>query len=224
MTSLAGLDIAVLCGGMGSRIAPVLGDIPKALAPVAQSAAGPVLYLDWLFAKLKRHGATRVILLAGVHAEQIAAHLARHTPIMPVHIHIEARQEGTANAVRKARHLLRSDPVMIVNGDTLTNAHLGTFLKIHRENGQFASVLFAKPYRDTRPTERQGAQHAGFTLVPQWLIDDMMGRPDVPSLDDVLRPRTSNVPMTSKKFLDIGTPERLAMAPVFFESLLPGLT
>ena len=49
---LGEIDIAVLCGGKGSRLASVLGDTPKVLAPIGDST-----YLDILVARLKTFGA-----------------------------------------------------------------------------------------------------------------------------------------------------------------------
>ncbi len=59
----------ILAGGLGTRLRHVLGDLPKALAPVA---GRPFLayQLDWL----KKQEVTRVVLCTGYCHELIAAY------------------------------------------------------------------------------------------------------------------------------------------------------
>ena len=214
--SLADIDIAVLCGGQGSRLRPLLGDKPKVLATVAHSAAGPVTYLDWLIDKVKQHGARRLILLGGIGGDKILDHFVLHPPDIAVNVHLEARQEGTAAAIRKAAHLLRRHPVMIVNGDTLTDADLDVFLARHRGD---ASVLFARPALSERAYPLGIGVHAGFTLVSPRMLDDIV-HGAARDLDTALIGRYMPVSLKDARFLDIGTPERLAKAPEFLREIV----
>ena len=70
---LAGIDVAVLAGGLGTRLAPVLADRPKLLAPVAGRP-----FLEHLIDWLTRFGAGRILLCLGHRAEAVQAHLAAH--------------------------------------------------------------------------------------------------------------------------------------------------
>src|SRR4051812_6831922 len=76
---LASVDVAVLAGGLGTRLRSVLGETPKILAPVAGRP-----FLDHLLDWLAGFGARRVVLCLGVGAdmvlEQLAAQAERHPP------------------------------------------------------------------------------------------------------------------------------------------------
>jgi len=59
MMGIADIDIAVLAGGLGTRLRSVLPETPKILAPVLGKA-----FLDHLLDWLIRQGARRVVLRA----------------------------------------------------------------------------------------------------------------------------------------------------------------
>ncbi|MGD0050315.1 MAG: NTP transferase domain-containing protein [Vulcanimicrobiaceae bacterium] len=114
------LPVAILCGGKGTRVADIAGDLPKALLPVAGE---PFLahQLRWL----RRAGATNVVLLTGYRGEAIRDYVqdgaafdlvARHSDDGPV-------QRGTAGALKQALPLL-GDSFLTVYGDALLSADL----------------------------------------------------------------------------------------------------
>jgi mannose-1-phosphate guanylyltransferase len=133
---LAGIDVAVLAGGLGTRIRPVLGDIPKLLAPVAGRP-----FADHMFAWLGRFGARRVVLCLGHRAERVVGHLAAAPPPFDVAVSIEPEPLGTAGALRLARPKLATDPVLVLNGDTWADADLAPFARAHRGGGAEATLL-----------------------------------------------------------------------------------
>jgi NDP-sugar pyrophosphorylase family protein len=69
---LASVDVAVLAGGLGTRLRSVLGETPKILAPVAGRP-----FIDHLLLWLASHGARRVILCLGVRADLVLEHLTK---------------------------------------------------------------------------------------------------------------------------------------------------
>jgi len=54
------MEAIVLAGGWGTRLASVIRDVPKALAPVGNQP-----FLELLLLRLKQSGFTRVILSVG---------------------------------------------------------------------------------------------------------------------------------------------------------------
>ena len=136
---LAALDVFVIAGGLGSRISPLLGATPKLLAPIAGRP-----YLAYLLDWLRRFGARRIVLGLGHQAQAVVDFLDRDTSaaagldVVPV---IEPRPLGTAGAVRFARAQLRSDPVLIMNGDTFADADLCALVAHHRGAGAKATLL-----------------------------------------------------------------------------------
>jgi NDP-sugar pyrophosphorylase family protein len=136
---LAALDVFVIAGGLGTRIGSVLGDTPKLLAPIA---GRPYLahLLDWL----RRFGARRVVLGLGHRAQAVVDFLERtrtdHRDLDIVTA-IEPRPLGTAGAIRFARPQLRSDPVLIMNGDSFADADLCAFVDRHHRAKAKATLL-----------------------------------------------------------------------------------
>ena len=231
--SLASIDIAILAGGLGTRLRGAIGDMPKVLAPV-----GGEPFLDPLLRWLAGFGTRRVVMCLGFRADMVIEHLRqRPVPGLDIAISVEPKPMGTAGALRLAVPQLRSDPVMVINGDTFVDADLPGFVAAHRRSAAPASILattvpsmarygrlvvddagaierFAeKDPSDTGP----GPINAGIYLFSRsWL--GILARGNAESLErDVFAaaaPGTFRaIPAGDAAFIDIGTPESLAEAP-----------
>jgi len=137
---LDAIDVFVLAGGLGTRIRPVLGDIPKLLAPIGRRT-----YLDHLLNWLRGFGARRVVLGLGVRAQAIVDYAQAH-PIAGIEIEtvVEPSPLGTAGAIRFARATLRSDPILVVNGDSFADTDLCRLLERHHAACASATMLCAE--------------------------------------------------------------------------------
>lgn len=199
MTCLADIDVAVLCGGLGTRTGNP--DLPKALTPIRGKP-----FLEHHLAYLAKHGAKRVVLCVGRHAGQVRAHVEMLLPDPPMEIVLseEAEQRGTAEAMRTALPLLAAPYALVTNGDTLTDLDLCRFVQAIRGADASAGIVLMRPF-DVGPVVS-----AGLRLVKREMLD----RLDGPGLDDWLEPRAAHL-FFNGSFLDIGTPERLALAEHF---------
>jgi histidinol-phosphate phosphatase family protein len=104
----------ILCGGRGTRLEATLGDLPKALVPVA---GAPLL--GHLLGSLHRHGVRHALLLAGHRGDQVAAAAARLAPPgLVVETLVERAARGTAGALRAAGDRL-AERSFLVLGDVL---------------------------------------------------------------------------------------------------------
>jgi len=229
-------DVLILAGGLGTRLSGLLSDLPKILAPIEGRP-----FLDYLLIWLKGQGVVRVILGLGHKAEPVRAYLAAHTlPGLEVIPAVEPQPLGTAGAVGFAFPNLQSDPVMVMNGDTVVEANLGAFIASHRNCGATASVLCARVQdpgrygrleidaadRIMRFDEKNAAAsapswvNAGVYLFSRTMLEGI-AKLERGSLErDVLErmpPGSIHAFQTEGRFLDIGTPESLAQAPAFFE-------
>ncbi len=63
----------ILAGGMGTRLRPILADVPKALAP---AAGKPFLY--YVLSYLEGQGIKKVVLALGYRAEQVLVYIRQH--------------------------------------------------------------------------------------------------------------------------------------------------
>jgi len=135
--ALDGIDVAVLAGGLGTRLAAAVPGLPKALAPVAGAPFVEHL-LDWLAA----HGARRIVFLLGHRADQLQAHLNAHPRKgLAFETSIEPQPLGTGGALGLARAKFASDPVLVVNGDTFVDADLAPLVAAHRASKASATLL-----------------------------------------------------------------------------------
>jgi mannose-1-phosphate guanylyltransferase len=230
---LAALDVFVIAGGLGTRIGSVLGETPKLLAPI-----GGRPYLAYLLDWLRRFGAKRVVLGLGHRARAVLdfldANAGAHADldIVPV---IEPRPLGTAGAVRFARPNLRSDPVLVMNGDSFADADLCALVAQHRRAGTKATLLcvevddagrygrvelggdsrirgFIEKDPDFHGTS---AVSAGVYLFSAALLDEIAAG-DAASLEHDVFARAPSGSLAALAgrfaFIDIGTPESLQLA------------
>jgi NDP-sugar pyrophosphorylase family protein len=227
---LRSVDIYILAGGLGTRIRPVLGDVPKLLAPIRRRT-----YLDYLLDWLRQFGARRIVLGLGHAADAIKNHLAAHPPPnLTIVTVVEPRPLGTAGAIRFARAQFHTDPVLVLNGDTFADADLCKFLISHRQAGARGTMLCTKVlnsgrygrvlidenglingYVEKDPTwSDEGIINAGIYLFSAALLDDIAAGGG-PSLEnDVfsrLKPGSLAAFTECANFVDIGTPESFAL-------------
>jgi mannose-1-phosphate guanylyltransferase len=134
---LADLDVAVLAGGLGTRLAGAVPGLPKILAPVAGRPFAEHL-LDWL----AREGARRIVFLLGHRADAVRAHLAAHPRAgLVFEALVEPSPLGTGGALAFARARLGTDPVLTVNGDTFVDSDLSPLRTAHETARAAAAML-----------------------------------------------------------------------------------
>jgi len=225
------LDVLVLAGGLGTRLANILGDVPKILAPVG---GRPFLYhlLNWLAGQ----GASRVILCLGFRADAVLNCLpdldVLGLSVVPV---CEPSPLGTAGAVAFALRQVKSDSVLVMNGDTFIEADLPMFVNSHRQSGATVSLVAVEveePGRygrleiDSSCRVRCFEEKSCAAIRPSWINGGLyiferavlesiaqLGRGSLER--DVLQrmaPLSIHAFRTNGAFIDIGTPETLERA------------
>ena len=234
------IDVAVLAGGLGTRIRDTLGDTPKLLAPIGGHA-----FLDILIARLRHFGARRLIFGLGHLAGKVTAHLESNPPAeIDIVTAVEPEPLGTAGALRFVIDRIRSDPVLVMNGDSFTGADLCVFADAHRQSGAELSILCAEvpdtaAYGrvDISPkgrvlefSEKDSSQsgpgiiNAGVYLFNAAMLERINALAG-PSLEldvfQALAPESIHAVTSDATFIDIGTPEDLARAEDVLTPFIP---
>ncbi len=234
---LAALDVLVIAGGLGTRIQSALGDTPKLLAPI-----GGRPYLAYLLDWLRRFGAKRIVLGLGHRAQAVIDFLDRNKSSyddLTVVTVTEPQPLGTAGAIRFARPNLRTDPVLVMNGDSFADADLCALVAHHRRARAKATLLCAevddagrygrveldgkgriRGFVEKDPDfHGKSAVSAGVYLFSAALLDEIAGGNATSLERDVFgRAASGSLDAFAGRFafIDIGTPESLKLAERVF--------
>ncbi len=126
---------AILAGGFGTRLRPVLNDVPKVLAPV-----GGRPFLTYLLDQLSSAGILKVVLCTGYLADQIHTAIGSSYGQLQIVYSQEHQPVGTAGALALALPFLDSDPTLVMNGDSYCELDPTKFIQWHRQKRAVASL------------------------------------------------------------------------------------
>jgi NDP-sugar pyrophosphorylase family protein len=173
----------ILAGGKGSRLAPVLSDLPKPLAPV-QGRPFITYMLDLLIAAGFKH----VVIATGYLGHKFSNTLGSNYHSLRITYSHEKIQLDTGGAIRNAlRHVRNSERLLVMNGDSLMNLNLRDFtswsidypetmvLTFAKDCGRFGSVETDNgdkviAFHEKRAIGKSGWINAGIYLLSQKLI------------------------------------------------------
>ena len=224
---------AILAGGLGTRLRPAVGALPKVLAPVHRRP-----YLTYLLDHLAAASVREVVLLTGYGADQVQWTLGETYRGLRLVYSPEPSPLGTGGALRWALPKLASPVVLLMNGDSYCEVDLAAFADFHRRQAADLSLVLTE-VTDTsaygrvqvagggqvvrfgeKETDRKpGWINAGIYLLSRTLIEEIpAGRPV--SLERDLIPAwlgrgTRVYGFRGGRFIDIGTPGAFAAAEAF---------
>jgi len=217
------MQAVILAGGLGTRLRPMVSDVPKPLAPLDGRP-----FLDYLLASLERQGVTEAVIATGHLSAQIEAVIGTRRGRMRVRYAVEREPLGTGGALRNALSQIREFPAVALNGDTYVEIELSGMLAAHRKGragltvavrevadaGRFGRVIV----EDTRIIgfEAGGASQPGMINCGVYLFDrNLLDDPSLPEKfsfeKDFLETRVAELRplayVASGYFIDIGVPE-----------------
>ena len=230
---LAAITAAILVGGLGTRLRPVVADRPKVLAPVRGRP-----FLEYLFDQLRAAGIRSVVLCNGYLGEQLCARWGAMYENLALHYSQETAPLGTAGALRLVLPLLQSDPVLVLNGDSFCQVQLPAFYAWYLrcqadaalvatsvpDAARYGKVVFDEEARVVGFEEKGQAAgpgwiNAGIYLLRRPLVAEIPENRMV-SLERELFPRWIGrgfyAYQSDGGFLDIGTPASYTRAERFF--------
>jgi glucose-1-phosphate thymidylyltransferase len=110
--------------GMGTRLRPHTFTLPKVLLNVAGK---PIL--GHILDKVISEGVTDATIVVGHMSEKIREYVSSAFPTFRVRFVEQEEQLGLGHAIYIARHSLRTDPVLIILGDTIFDVDLRPVLQ-----------------------------------------------------------------------------------------------
>jgi NDP-sugar pyrophosphorylase family protein len=225
---------AILAGGLGTRLRPVVADRPKPLASV-----GGRPFIMRLLDQLTRASIREVVLLVGYRAEQMRESLGTTYESMRLIYAEEPHPLGTAGALYQALPLFSNRTILLLNGDSYCDVDLHEFYQWHRRHAGEATLVAARvpdiaQFGQVRRDERgrvlsfqekgqaggPGWINAGIYLIARRLLANLPATCPLSLERDVLPGWVARRLLWGMecrgRFLDIGTPESYAEAEEFF--------
>lgn len=229
MSDTKSITTLVLCGGLGTRLRSVTGDVPKVLASVA---GHPFIY--YVVRYLKEQGFRDIVLCTGYGAADVEAYCKNGSQWgVSIRYSPEAVPLGTGGAVKLAEPLIASSSFLVLNGDSIVQADLSRLVAVHERNNaritmaltevpdksRFGSVQLSVTGEITAFMEKGqtgiGFINAGVYMINRSVLNGLASGEKISIEQDVFPKFVSNglygVPITGL-FIDIGIPESYQVA------------
>ncbi len=134
------LPCLILVGGLGTRLRPAVGDLPK---PMAGIAGKP--FLEYLVRWLRQAAITEVTLCTGFGAEKIQQYFQDGAGLgVRIRYSLERQPLGTWGAIRLAAEQLSGRYFLVLNGDSWLPVQLARLLEFHLRKRGVASIAAAE--------------------------------------------------------------------------------
>ena len=108
------MEAVVLAGGFGTRLADVVSDVPKPMAPVCGRP-----FLRFVLDELFSQGCESVVLAVGHLHNRISEYFGSTYKGMRLLYSVEDAPLGTGGAIKQALGMCSEDVVIVLNGDSL---------------------------------------------------------------------------------------------------------
>ena len=228
-TNLSEMDVVILCGGLGKRLRSVVSGEPKVIAKIGERA-----FLDILIDNLLMQGFKNIILCVGYLKERIKNYYDKNQDYT-ITFSEEEELLGTGGALKNAKTLIRSNPFMVLNGDSICNVDFRSFVDFHIEKEallsivlvrsntaeDYGSVILDSSQRITNFNEKVAGGNRNIINAGVYLVDNdifsYMPEQSKFSLEYDLFPKIIENNrcygfLAEGEFIDIGTPERYEKA------------
>lgn len=160
------MKAVLLAGGRGVRLRPLTYTIPKPLLPIGEK---PIL--EEIIERLKTAGMREFIIAVGYRAELIETYFrdGEHLGVRIEYVR-ETAPLGTAGplALVRAQCALPDEPLLLMNGDILTDLDMRELLAFHRSGG-YAMTVATREYQLQHPygvIDVDGARITGIREKP----------------------------------------------------------
>src|SRR5665213_1516478 len=109
-------EAIILAGGLGTRLRPLISDVPKCMAPINGKP-----FLHYLLENFKNKGIENFIFSVGHLHEMIEEYLIKNYAHLNYKIALETEPLGTGGAIKSACGKTSQTNILVCNGDTFYN-------------------------------------------------------------------------------------------------------
>ncbi len=138
--TLEGIDVLILCGGMGKRLKKISGPLPKPMVKINERP-----FLDIIINYLAGFGFKRFILGTGYRGDIIDDYYTKK-PKKGLNILFSREKTplDTGGAVKNAGRLIKSKFFFVLNGDSFCKFNPFKFMSFHKKKKALVSILLRK--------------------------------------------------------------------------------
>jgi mannose-1-phosphate guanylyltransferase/phosphomannomutase len=130
----------IIAGGLGTRLRPLTYNIPKPIVPLANK---PFVFHQ--IELLRKFGITEIILNLHYLSDNIKNIFDDGRKLgVKIYYSIEEKPLGTAGAVKNAEKFFDGGPMLVFNGDILTDINLGKMISFHEEKKGKVTLALTK--------------------------------------------------------------------------------
>jgi NDP-sugar pyrophosphorylase family protein len=218
------IPVAILCGGLGSRLGALTSDVPKPMI-----AIGGRPFLERVVESFATRGLRTIVLLTGYRSDVIERHFGDGSRFgVDIRYSVELEPLGTGGAVREARPLLGSR-FILTYGDVLRQFAYDRFVSERQGSclAAYPRITFGnttvegdRVTRFDRRARDLGFVDAGFSVMETSSLNLL---PEgASSFEEVVYSTLAEcgelgAEVVDHAFYDIGTPDELARTRVTLE-------
>jgi len=134
------LKAVIIAGGLGTRLRPLTYNTPKPVVPVANRP-----FVVHQIEHLRRHGVDEIILNLHYLSDSIKKLLGDGREWgVKIHYSIEDSPLGTAGAVKNAEEFFDQGPMLVFNGDILTDINISQVVDFHKKKNARATLTLTR--------------------------------------------------------------------------------
>ena len=226
------MEAIVLAGGFGTRLAHIVSDVPKPMAPVCGRP-----FLRYILDDLQRQGIERVVLAVGYKREAICGFFGESYRGMELIYSAEETPLLTGGAIKKALRLCRDNRVFVINGDTYFAVNLREMVGVSApvvvavrhmtDFTRYGTVMVEKgrivAFQEKRPCH-EGLINGGIYLLDRLLLEEK-AEDKFSFEEDVLEAECGALRIAAYEsggcFIDIGVPEDYVAAQKLMRAFAP---
>lgn len=139
MSNLSEVSVAILAGGLGTRLSSVLSGQQKVVVKVREHP-----FLEYILNQLSKAGFKKIVMCTRHLGNQVKEAFGNNYKFLTIFYSQEPSLLDTAGAVRLALPYLPSEDILVTNGDSFLDIDLKKFWEFHIEKKANGTIALTK--------------------------------------------------------------------------------